>query len=167
MNFLKTHLQDIAQSDLLLCQPQLKIKDLPKLKSLCLNAKIETKVGSTLCLLQLLGLNSPAFTKNKLGKLSLSLKKGEVVGCKLTLRKKLMYAFIENFLIEILPSLKKLKALKVNKNTLHFHINDAFVLEDLNNHYSYLYGQRSLDIVLTLSQPNTLFLKSIRLIFKN
>ena len=167
MNFLKTHIHNIAQSDLILCQPHLKIKDLPILKNITLSAKIENKVGSTLCLLQLLGLNSPSFTKNKHGKLCLNLKKGEVVGCKLTLRKKIIYAFIENFLIEVLPSLKNFKALKVNNATLHFQWRDVFVLEDLNNHYSYLYGQRSLDLVVTLCQSNTLFLKSIRLIFKN
>ncbi len=167
MNFLKTHIHNIAYTDLILCQPSLKIKDIPRLKEVILNANFETKPGSTLCLLQLLGLNTPLFTKNKIGDLSLNLKKGEVVGCKLCLRKKHMYAFIENFLVEILPNLKNFKTLKLNNNALHFHLKDVFSLDDLNNHISYLYGQDNLDIVIKFNSINTLFLKNLRLITRN
>ena len=167
MNFLKTHIHNVSYTDLILCQPFLKIKDIPRLKEVILNANFETKPGSTLCLLQLLGLNTPAFTKNKIGNLSLNVKKGEVVGCKLCLRKKLMYAFIENFSVEVLPNLKKVKPLKLNNNTLHFHIKDVFSLDDLNNHISYLYGQDNLDVVIKFNNINPLFLKNLRLISKN
>lgn len=167
MNFLKTHIHNVSYTDLILCQPFLKIKDLPRLKEVILNANFETKPGSTLCLLQLLGLNTPSFTKNKVGNLSLNVKKGEVVGCKLSLRKKLMYSFIENFSVEILPNLKKIKPLKVNNNALHFHIKEVFGLDDVNNHISYLYEQDNLDIVIKLNKLNPLFLKNLRLITKN
>ena len=159
MTFLKTHIRGICIPDILLCKPHLKIKDIPEIKSLILTSKFDQNIGSNLSLMQLLGNSSPAFTKSKLGNLNLNLKKGEVVGCKLTLRKKMIYAFLESFYVEIVPNIKNLK---LKDESVHLHLENVFLTDDINNHYTYLHGSGSLDIVINMPKANMIFFKSIR-----
>jgi len=146
MNFLKTHIEQISNPDIILCKPKMNARHLPSLDSVILSSKFDGNTGSTLCVLEVLGLAKPAFTKTHLGILHLGLRKGEVVGCKLRLRKKIKDAFIESLLLEISPNFKKKP--RFQKNSIHLHIYDVFNIEDTNNLISYLDGIRSLDIVI-------------------
>jgi len=166
MNLFKTHLESIVVEDSLLLKPETNIKNLASIDCLVLSAKFVEDLGSSLCVLDLLGLIKPSLTKNKANQLSLNLKKGMVVCCKLVLRKDYIYTFLERFVFEILPSVKDLKALKYNKNSLHWHFSDVFVLDDISNHYIYLQGLRSLDLVIQTKNANPMFYQGLRLPLK-
>ena len=137
MNFLKTHIQQVSIPDIILCKPKVKVQDLPSLDSVILSSKFDGNTGSTLLVLEVLGLAKPEFTK---------IKKSEVVGCKLRLRKKIKDAFLESLLLESSPNFNKKP--RFQKNSIHLHIYDVFKIEDANNLISYLDGFRSLDIVI-------------------
>jgi large subunit ribosomal protein L5 len=162
MNLFKTHYKSIVIEDNLLLQPESQIKNLPCIELVVLSAKFNEDFGSAISVLELLGLHKPILTKTKKNNLSLSLKKGEVVGCKLCLRKNNIYTFLEGFVIEILPSIKSLVPLSVNKNSLHWHFSDVFVLDEMTNHYMYLQGLRSLDVVIQTKNASTKFYQGMR-----
>lgn len=163
MNLFKTHYKKIVILDCLLLKPESQIKNLPKCTYLSLSAKFSGDFGSALSLIELLGLQKASLTKSKTNSLSLNLKKGQVVGCKLVLRKNAMYTFLERFVFEILPSSKKSPKLKINKDSLHWHFSDAFVLDDISNHYIYLQGLRSLDLVIKAKNADFQFFQGLRL----
>jgi ribosomal protein L5 len=167
MNLFKTHYKSIVIEDSLLLKPESQIKNLPCLSHVILSAKFADDFGSAISVLELLGLHKPKLTKSKKNNLSLSLKKGEVVGCKLYLRKNSIYTFLERFVFEIMPSIKNLSKLSVNKNSLHWHFSDVFVLDDISNHYIYLQGLRSLDVVIQTKNANTKFYQALRFPLKN
>lgn len=162
MNLFKTHYKSIVVEDSLLLKPESQMKSLPSLSHVILSAKFENDFGSAISVLELLGLHKPKLTKSKKNNLSLSLKKGEVVGCKLYLRKNNIYTFLERFVFEILPSIKNLFHINACKNSLHWHFSDVFVLDDISNHYIYLQGLRSLDVVIQTKNANTKFYQALR-----
>lgn len=162
MNVFKRHLKKIVSYDYLVLNPESQIKELPRINLVILSAKFNSDLGSAFAVLELLGLQKPALTRSKTNSLSLSLKKGEVVGCKLVLRKNAAYTFLERFIIEILPSVKKLSDFKLNHNSLHWHFSDVFVLDDIGNHYMYLQGLRTLDIVIQTKNANLGFYQGLR-----
>jgi ribosomal protein L5 len=146
MNFLKTHIEQISNPDIILCKPKIKAQEMPLLDLVILSAKFDENISSTLSVLEILGLAKPTFTQTHLGILHLNLRKGEVVGCKLCLRKKLKYAFIESLLIEISQNIRKKP--KFQKNSIHFHLYDVLNIEDANNLLGYLDGVRGLDVLV-------------------
>lgn len=162
MNLFKTHIQSIVLEDFILLNPECQINSIPSIESVILSAKFADDAKSAICVLDLLAFSRPSLTKNKTTNLSLKLKKGEVVGCILVLRKKPMYTFLERFVFEILPSQKSLKGLKEAKNSIHWHFSDVFVLDDISNHYMYLQGLRSLDVLVITKKANTKFYQALR-----
>lgn len=163
MNLFKTHLKRVVVNDNLLLNPKSQIQDLPKLTSLSLSAKFDGDPGSYVSTLALLGLNKPGLTRSKVHSLSLGLRKGQVVGCKLSLRKDSMYTFLERFLFEIIPSIKNLSSLSIQNDGLHWHFSDVFVLDDISTHYIFLQGIGSLDLVIKTKKANLSFYQGLRL----
>lgn len=166
MNLFKKHINTIVIEDNLYLNPSSQLRDLPKCNHIILSAKFNGNIGSALCALELLGLQKPAITRSKTNSLSLGLKKGEVVGCKVVLRKNAIYTFLERFIIEILPSVKKLSSLRINKDSLHWHFSDIFVLDDISNHYLYLQGLDALDIVVKTKNAKPSYYQGLRLPLK-
>ena len=146
MNFLKTHIEQISNPDIILCKPKIKAQELPLLDLVILSAKFDENTGSSLSLLEILGLSKPTFTQAHNGILHLHLRKGEVVGCKLCLRKKIKFAFIESLLIEISKNIKKKP--RFQKNSIHLHLHDVLGIEDANNIMAYIDGASGLDVLL-------------------
>jgi ribosomal protein L5 len=167
MNLFKTHYKLIASEDSLLLVPQSQIKHQPRIEQVVLSAKFDQDFGSAICVFDLLGLQRPKLSQSKKNSLSLHLKKGEVVGIVMVLRKNNIYTFLERFVFEILPSLKKVSNLSIQKNSLHCHISDVFVLEDISNHYISLQGLRSLDVVIQTKNACKQFHQAMRFPFKS
>lgn len=162
MNLFKHHYKSIVIEDSLLLKPESQIKNLPRIDHVVLSAKFDQDFGSAVSVLELLGLHKPILTKNKKNNLSLNLKKGEVVGCKLYIRKNNIYTFLERFVFEILPSIKNLRFLRAQNNSLHWHFSDVFVLDDISNHYMVLQGLRSLDVIVQTKHASTHFYQALR-----
>src|SRR5687768_4488332 len=111
---LKNHYQNVIIYDLI---TKLHFKNIFK------NAKIEKKkLINIILLLKLITNQKPIVTKSKKNNIFLKIKKNSIIGCKVTLRKKNIYIFLEKLLIFILPNINKINFNLKNKNILNFKI---------------------------------------------
>ncbi len=167
MNLFENHYKQIVKEDFLLKYRHKSLQDLPQITRLIIAAKFSQKEKDAFSLLRLLSFYKAYANLNKKNILSLNLKKGEVVGCSLILRKGPMYNFIQRLFFEILPSSKSFKGVRFEGNSLHIHIRDIFILEDINEMFIYLQHQRSVDFVLESNQNKANFFKAFSLPLKN
>nr|QDA21757.1 ribosomal protein L5 [Proschkinia sp. SZCZR1824] len=105
--------------------------------------------------------------------LDLKIRKGNPVGCKVTLRKNNLLSFMYEMLVNVFPQLKNFEGLQVlskrSENTFTYIIQDMFNFKELENNY-YLFRSLSnvrVTIVAKAVNQNQLFfiLKSFKLPF--
>src|SRR5690348_5856059 len=105
---LKNHYTKIVSQDLVTKYLYKNTETIPKFTKISLSAKFnENYKGAILSLFEILTFNKPSLTLSKINSLSLNLRKGQLVGVKITLRKQHLFDFLERFLVEILPHAKK------------------------------------------------------------
>ena len=108
------------------------IFEIPKITKICLNigfknSNIEKKkLINIILLLKLITNQKPSITKSKKNNLFLKIKKNSIIGCKITLRKKNIFYFLEKILFFILPNLVNIKINLKNINILNFQIKNIF-----------------------------------------
>lgn len=125
---LKNHYQNVIIYDLLTKLHFKNVFELPKITKICLNigfknSNIEKKkLTNIIVLLKLITNQEPIVTKSKKNNLFLKIKKGSIIGCKVTLRKNNINIFLEKLLFFILPNLKNIQLNLKNKNILNFQI---------------------------------------------
>lgn len=126
MNFLKTHYKRVIKREILnkfLCK---NLNNLPQINKIILNFEIIDKydfkyLSLLLLAFELITTKSGDFTTSKKSNIRINLKRGFPIGCKIILKKKIMYYFLTKLLIEIFPNLKNLKKLNfLNKNNIKF-----------------------------------------------
>jgi ribosomal protein L5 len=121
-----------------------------------LSAKLsEDYKGAVLLLFEILTFNKPCLTLSKVNSLNLNLRKGQLVGAKMTLRKKHLFDFLERLLLELLPLSKKPKIKCTKGKYGQFQFKELFALEDTNLIYIYLQGVTSIDVVIETSSGNS------------
>jgi len=165
MNNLKNHYSSIVSQDLLTKYLYKNPSTLPQFTKLSLSTKLsEDYKGAVLALFEIITFNKPCLTLSKVNSLSLNLRKGELVGVKITLRKKHLFDFLSLYLIEILPLSRK-KVITTNKEK-YAHIQFKEVLEYRDNEIIYLYLQKvtSLDLVIESSGKISALLNGSRLL---
>src|SRR6476659_6903633 len=95
------------------------INELPKLKKIVLNFGCETtelkQLSATILDLEFIANQKGILTKSKKSNILLKIRKGNPVGCKVTLQKKRMLKFLEKTLLEIFPKIKNFNGVTVNK----------------------------------------------------
>ena len=76
-------------------------------------------------------------TKSKKNNIHFKIKKGAIMGCKVTLQKQNIYFFLEKFIIFILPNMKDFKGLFLNKksNVLNFQISNLLNFFELEKEF--------------------------------
>lgn len=164
MNLLKTHNLRIVNQDFLLKYLSRTPNILPKFTKLTLSVKFnDDNKSSGVSLIELLTFQRPYLTQTKINSLSLNLRKGDLVGCKIVLRKKALYNFLDRFLFEVLPSSKELKVLRRSKKSIHWQLRDVFALEDTNTLFIILNNVYGLDIDIEASIENSNFFIGFRL----
>jgi len=122
-------------------------KKIPKVKKIILNFGCRTtdikKLSSSLLALELLTSKKSKLTTTKKQNIALKIRKGNPVGCKVTLQNKQMFTFLEKILINIFPNIKNFNGIKLNKSnnskTLSFELYDPFSFNELEEHY-YLFN---------------------------
>jgi large subunit ribosomal protein L5 len=168
MNLLKYHHNNLVIQDYLLKYIPKNLKVLPSLKQLSLSAKFGAKSkASILSLFEILTFHKAYITQSRYNILSLNLRKGEPVGVKIVLRKKVLYEFLNHFIFNILPAIKDFNGLNIknnlkNKNTFHMQIKDVFVYEQTYYLYIYLIDLNSFDIVIEGYNLNLNFFNACR-----
>lgn len=153
-------------------------KKLPKLKKIILNFGGKTTdvkhIAIYLTALTLITNQKGILTTTKQPNMLLKIKKGNPVGCKITLRKKKLLNFYSQMLIEVFPKLKNFDGFKLTKknniNFFSYKLNDIFIFNKLKNHY-HLFNNLpilTITIVTTAKTKNELvfILKSFKFPFK-
>lgn len=94
-------------------------KKLPKLKKVILNFSYKNdnfkELASSLVVLKLITMQKGMITKAKVANISLKIKKGNPVGCKITLRKNKMLKFLSRLISEIFNKFKNIEKLSNSK----------------------------------------------------
>ena len=110
-NNIKKHYKNIISYDLLTKLHYKNIFQIPKITKICLNigfkkANIEKKkLINILVLLKLITNQKPIVTQSKKNNILLKIKKNSIIGCKVTLRKKNIFIFLEKLIIFIIPNI--------------------------------------------------------------
>ena len=141
-NNIKNHYQNIISYDLLTKLNYKNIFQIPKITKICLNigfknANIEKKkLINILVLLKLITNQKPIVTQSKKNNIFLKIKKNSIIGCKVTLRKKNIYIFLEKLIIFVIPNLnKKIKINTENTNILNFQIKNILNFFELRKEF--------------------------------
>lgn len=127
-NNLKNYYNNIIVYDLITKGQFKNIFEIPKIKKICLNvgfkkASIDKKkLINIIVLLKLLTNQQPSVTKSKKNNIFLKIKKNSIVGCKVTLRSKNIYFFLEKLIFFIIPNIKTIKFNTKNEKILNFQI---------------------------------------------
>ena len=144
--FLKNYYTKIIKQELINKFNHKTIKNLPKLKKITLNfgcKKSEVKsVAACLLALELISSKRSKITVSKKPNILLKIRKGDPVGCKITLKKEKMYNFLSRLLIEILPKFKNFVDLKffIKKNNFSYKLENPLILLELEKNY-YLFNK--------------------------
>lgn len=173
---LQNHYKNITIYNLLTKLNFKNIFEIPKITKICLNigfkdANIEKKrLINIILLLKLITNQKPLITKSKKNDIFLKIKKNSIIGCKITLRKKNIFFFLEKILIFILPNLKKINLNCKNKNILNFKIQNILYFFELKNEFLKFKHIPPIDVSIHTNVKNNnelfLLLNSIFLIKK-
>jgi len=137
----KNHYQNIIIYDLITKLNFKNIFEIPKITKICLNigfknANIEKKkLTNIIVLLKLITNQQPIVTQSKKNNILLKIKKGSIIGCKVTLRKNNLYFFLEKLLIFILPNINDIYFNTKNKNILNFQIKNVLNFFELKTEF--------------------------------
>ena len=176
-NNIKKHYQNIISYDLLTKLRYKNIFQIPKITKICLNigfknANIEKKkLINILVLLKLITNQKPITTQSKKNNILLKIKKNSIIGCKVTLRKKNIYSFLEKLIIFIIPNMeKKIKFNLKNKNILSFQIKNILNFFELRREFLKFRDIPSIDVSIHTNIHNNqelfIFLNSFFIIKK-
>jgi hypothetical protein len=112
MNRFQKHKEDIVNYDALFKDHHINVMQLPKLEQITLNTGIgiqasldKKQILSALLGLEYLSNQRPKITRAKKSIDKFKLRKNMAIGCKVTLRKKHAYEFMDRFLNRVLPGM--------------------------------------------------------------
>jgi large subunit ribosomal protein L5 len=111
-----------------------------------------TKLFILLMLLKLISGQKPKITKAKKSIAQFKLRKGKAIGCKITLRKEMMYFFLDKIIYSILPQIIEVKTttIKSNFNSLNIGIEDLSIFSELESQYEFLKNTQGFNITFVL-----------------
>jgi len=153
MNSLEKHYWSVIREDMCLKNRNLNLHKLPTLK------KIELKTNFTLdeafLFLELIGHSKPCFVQINKNQ------KGIITGCKLTLRKKNIFIFLQTWIIEIIPFNKDFGTWKDQK--LEIQILDPFLSKEIRRFYLFFEKLSTVKIQLFFFNGSEDFCQSLRI----
>jgi large subunit ribosomal protein L5 len=121
-------------------------KSLPKIKKIVLNFAFKTNdltnLATSLLVLEIVSKQKAFFTTAKHSNVVLKIRKGNPVGCKVTLQKKYAISFIKKFLKEIVPKSKSISShtYKILSKSFFSHsLSEIYYFQELHNKY-YLFN---------------------------
>lgn len=164
MHLLEFYYKNIISYDILTKFKYKNIHCIPKLKMITLSFGIkENKFKALLpyiAVLELISGQKTILTISKKSNISLKIRKGDVVGCKMTLRKSNMYGFLSRLILEIIPKLRHLKEFKIKfrkdklQNSCTFSIEDLLIFSEVEKRYDYFYFIKNLNLSVVSTPCN-------------
>jgi large subunit ribosomal protein L5 len=170
MYFLNSYYQSIIQYDLINKFHYKNLQNLPKLQKIVLNFGYKNpslkNVASALLFLELISTKRGVIITANSSHILLKVKKGNPVGCKVTLKKTLMYYFFTKLLIDIIPQIKKFENIPLQKNfqqsnTFSYQLKNIFIFLELERNYNLFNNLPNLNITIitnTKTQNELFFL---------
>ena len=160
MNIFTNYLNNIIFFDFITKFKRNSISELPILNKLILSFEYKKptlrKILISLISLKLINgriIRNGKIVVTKKSNISLKLRAGNPVGCKLTLRKKDLLNFLYKFLLIVLPSDKSfIKIKKISQiNTISLKFGNLFLFEELSSNYHIFKELNKLSIVLVIT----------------
>lgn len=157
---LQNHYQNVIIYDLLTKLNFKNIFEIPKITKICLNIGFKNtniekkKLINIILLLKLITNQKPLITKSKKNNIYLKIKKNSIIGCKVTLRRKNIFNFLEKVLIFIIPHLTSIKINCKNKNIFDFQISNIFDFFELQTEFSKFKNIPSIDVSIHTNVQN-------------
>nr|YP_008475366.1 ribosomal protein L5 [Achlya hypogyna]AGS55479.1 ribosomal protein L5 [Achlya hypogyna] len=155
MNHLHNHYNHIITYDLINKFNLNNVFKIPTINKIILNIGLKNsnmekkKMISIVLLLRLIVNQQVLNTKSKKNNIIFKIKKGDIMGCKVTLRKKNIYIFLEKLIIFILPNIKDFKGIYVNQkssNILNFKIKNILNFFELEKEFLKFQNLPNIDI---------------------
>lgn len=157
MKTVKSYYENNLVEDTILKRNISNVYKKPKLTKIVLNmgvkdANVNTnKVLTSLFILSLISGQQPVPTKAKKSIANFKLREGKIIGCKVTLRKRHMYNFLEKFVHIVVPQLgleKKSLRYRNRRDTNHISlsIKNCAVFPELDNQYNLISNIHGMNI---------------------
>jgi len=172
MRFLENYYQNIIQYDLINKFYHKNLQNLPKLQTIVLSFGYKNpnlqNLASAFLFLELITTKRGDITTASSPYILLKLKKGYPVGCKVILKKTLMYSFFTRLLIDVFPQIKEFRKFSLQKkkrqpNTFSYRLENTFIFLELERNYNLFNNLANLNITIitnTKTQNELLFLLS-------
>jgi large subunit ribosomal protein L5 len=173
MFFFDIYSRQIIKYDLINAFYYNKLKQVPKLQTIILNFGYQKsnfkRLISGLLALEFLATKKSKLTKSKHLHIMLKIKQGNPVGCKVVLKKKIMYRFYLKLVTSVFTKLKipQNSSFRQNCKSMSIVVQNPLLFMELENHYEFFKDIPKLDITLLTNSKtkNELFflLKSIKI----
>jgi large subunit ribosomal protein L5 len=170
MYFLKNYYQSVIQYDLINKFQYKNLQNLPKLEKIVLHFSYKNPnikiLASSLLSLELITTKRGTLTTTKKSHILLKLRKGNPIGCKVILKKTLMYRFFTKLLVDIFPQMKEFKKFDLRSPllqppTFSYQLKNVFIFLELEQNYNLFSNLSNLNITIvtnTKTQKELLFL---------
>jgi large subunit ribosomal protein L5 len=121
-----------------------------------------SKLFVPLMLLKLITSQKPKITDAKKSIAQFKLRQGKATGCKIVLRKNVMYSFLDKLVYSLLPQILETRTRKLNSNlnSLTVGIEDLSIFSELENQYELLKSSQGLNINLVLKNNHSKLLSN-------
>ena len=158
-NYFKFHNVNIVKYDLLSKFNYKNIHQIPSFNKIVLSIALKElnfkRMLQSTAALELISDQKVVLTNSKKANISLELRKGAPVGCKVTLRKNLLFLFLSKLVSFIMPNIKvfekiKFKDKKKNLNSFSFLFGDLLIFSELENQYDLFQKLPGLNISIIL-----------------
>lgn len=161
MHFLTFFDNQIIKHDLVNKYRYKNFTKLPKLKKItfnlsCINLNIQ-QFAVNLLALEIITSKKSCLTTSKSSNVLLKVQKGQPTGCKVTIKKKHIYKFLEQLILNILPKFTNFSGFKIEttSSTFSFKLfNKEIMLPELEKHYPLFDNLPVLDIQITTNAKN-------------
>ena len=155
MNFLEYYKKNVILYDLINKFNYKTIKNIPRISKIVLNFGFKTidlkLLYTSFLALELITSKKGIFTQAKTSNILLKIRKGNPVGCKVILKKNLMYSFLNKLIIEIFPKMKPLNTILYknkfsNTTAVSFTIKNSLIFSEFEKNYYLFNNLPELDI---------------------
>ena len=144
MNRFNTHYKNTISYDLMTKFNYMNSFEIPSIKEISINisslnlAFEKKKIIPLLVAIELISGQKGRITLSKKNKIHLKIKKGIVVGCKVTLNTQNSHEFLEHLILFVFPHIKDFKGFSIKHKSpsiLSFKINNLLNFFELNNEF--------------------------------
>lgn len=148
MHFFKKYSENVVKYDLINKFKYKTINNVPRIEFITLNfnfKKFDTKMLlSALAALELITSNKGALIKSKSSNISLKIRKGQPIGCKITLRNASMNQFLFNILNKLIidNNIKK----KTSLNLFSIKLQNILMFKELEQNYRFFKNLYNLNL---------------------